>query len=84
MDVPIEPVIFNKFATTLSGHGASIVLPKVSGVVDYEAELVAVIGRGGMHIPRSQAPTRLGLDGRARWFGAQPAASRAGKAVSRV
>ena len=83
MEVPIEPVFFNKFATTLLGHGASIVLPKVSGVVDYEAELVALIGRGGRHIPQSQAPTHRGLDGRARWFGAQPAAPIAGKAVSR-
>ena len=30
-------------------------LPKLSQEVDYEAELVAVIGRGGRHIPRDAA-----------------------------
>jgi 2-keto-4-pentenoate hydratase/2-oxohepta-3-ene-1,7-dioic acid hydratase in catechol pathway len=48
-------VIFCKFATTVSADGAPIVLPKVSKKVDYEAELVAVIGRGGRHIPLDAA-----------------------------
>ena len=49
---PEEPVLFNKFPTALLGHGEPIVLPHVSQEVDYEAELVVVIGRGGRHIPR--------------------------------
>ena len=53
--IPTEPVLFNKFPTTLIGHEAQIVLPEVSQEVDYEAELVAVIGRGGKHIPRARA-----------------------------
>src|SRR5690349_18162514 len=41
---PPEPVIFNKFVTAVAADGDRIVLPKVSRKVDYEAELVAVIG----------------------------------------
>jgi 2-keto-4-pentenoate hydratase/2-oxohepta-3-ene-1,7-dioic acid hydratase in catechol pathway len=52
---PEEPVLFNKFPTALLGHGEAIVLPRVSQEVDYEAELVVVIGRGGRHIRRDQA-----------------------------
>jgi 2-keto-4-pentenoate hydratase/2-oxohepta-3-ene-1,7-dioic acid hydratase in catechol pathway len=53
--VPKEPVLFSKFATTLIGHEGTIVLPKVSSQVDYEAELVFVIGKGGRHIARGVA-----------------------------
>jgi 2-keto-4-pentenoate hydratase/2-oxohepta-3-ene-1,7-dioic acid hydratase in catechol pathway len=52
---PEEPVLFNKFPTALIGHGEAIVLPRVSQEVDFEAELVVVIGRGGRHIPRERA-----------------------------
>jgi 2-keto-4-pentenoate hydratase/2-oxohepta-3-ene-1,7-dioic acid hydratase in catechol pathway len=44
----------------LIGHGASIVLPAASHEVDYEAELVVVIGRGGKHIAREHALTHVG------------------------
>lgn len=40
-----EPVIFCKFPSTLRGHEQSIELPEVSSQVDYEAELVVVVGR---------------------------------------
>jgi 2-keto-4-pentenoate hydratase/2-oxohepta-3-ene-1,7-dioic acid hydratase in catechol pathway len=53
--IPPEPVLFNKFPTALVGHEADIVLPALSEEVDYEAELVVIIGRGGKHIPRAQA-----------------------------
>ena len=52
---PDEPVLFNKFPTALIAHGEPIVLPRVSQEVDYEAEWVVVIGRGGRHIPRERA-----------------------------
>ncbi len=52
---PPEPVIFNKLPTAASGDGRPIVLPKASPEVDYEAELVVVVGRGGRHIPRDRA-----------------------------
>jgi len=52
---PPEPVVFSKFATAVCGHEAPIVLPSVSQAVDYEAELVAVIGVGGRNIARERA-----------------------------
>jgi 2-keto-4-pentenoate hydratase/2-oxohepta-3-ene-1,7-dioic acid hydratase in catechol pathway len=58
--VPTEPVLFSKYPSALIGHGAPIVLPKVSQEVDYEAELVIVIGRKGRHIPQQRAREYVG------------------------
>jgi 2-keto-4-pentenoate hydratase/2-oxohepta-3-ene-1,7-dioic acid hydratase in catechol pathway len=58
--VPPEPVLFSKYPTSLIGHEDRIVLPRVSQEVDFEAELVAVIGRGGKHIPKGQAMAHVG------------------------
>ena len=55
MQTPAEPVIFSKFPSAVSAHADPIVLPRLSDRVDYEAELVVVIGVGGRHIPREQA-----------------------------
>jgi acylpyruvate hydrolase len=46
-DLPNYPTIFGKFARTLTDPDAPIVLPTVSSEVDYEGELVVVIGAGG-------------------------------------
>jgi len=54
-EIPSEPILFSKYATALIGHGAGIVHPAESTQVDYEAELVIVVGRGGRHIRREQA-----------------------------
>ena len=56
---PSEPVLFSKFPTAVAAHGDAIVLPRVSQQVDYEAELVAVIGRGGRNISRDDAPRHI-------------------------
>jgi 2-keto-4-pentenoate hydratase/2-oxohepta-3-ene-1,7-dioic acid hydratase in catechol pathway len=55
LEPPPEPVLFSKYPTTLIGHGAPIVLPAVSRSVDYEAELVVVVGKGGRHISQADA-----------------------------
>ena len=52
---PDYPTLFTRFATSLVGHGAPVVRPKVSDKFDYEGELVAVIGEGGRHIAEAQA-----------------------------
>jgi acylpyruvate hydrolase len=49
-ELPKYPVIFAKFANTLIGHHQPIILPAVSTQVDYEAEMVIVIGRTGKDI----------------------------------
>ena len=53
--IPTEPVLFAKFPNTLIAHGDPIKLPKVAEKVDYEAELVIVIGKTGRHIPNTDA-----------------------------
>jgi 2-keto-4-pentenoate hydratase/2-oxohepta-3-ene-1,7-dioic acid hydratase in catechol pathway len=53
--VPKDPVLFSKYATALIGHGDAIVLPPVSNEVDYEAELVVVVGKRGRHLTADQA-----------------------------
>ncbi len=53
--IPTEPVLFGKFPNTLIAHGEPIVLPKVAQKVDYEAELVIVIGKTGKNIPNTDA-----------------------------
>src|SRR5208282_1092046 len=53
--VPSCPVVFSKFATALLPHDGIVRLPRASAEVDYEAELVLVIGRRGRHIPENQA-----------------------------
>jgi 2-keto-4-pentenoate hydratase/2-oxohepta-3-ene-1,7-dioic acid hydratase in catechol pathway len=40
---------------SLVPHGAPIVRPECSEKLDYEAELMVVIGRGGRHIPKETA-----------------------------
>lgn len=47
---PTEPVVFGKFNTALVGDGEAIVLPRLSHEVDYEAELVVVIGSTVRHV----------------------------------
>ncbi len=49
-DTPTLPVVFNKFSTSLIGHNQPISLPPISDKVDYEAELVVVIGKPGRNI----------------------------------
>lgn len=53
--IPTEPVLFAKFPNTLIATGDPIKLPKVSQKVDYEAELVIVIGKRGKNIPDDQS-----------------------------
>ena len=52
---PTSPLLFGKFANTLSGDGDAIVLPPGSGHVDAEAELAVVIGSTASHVPAERA-----------------------------
>ena len=46
---------FNKQATAVNGPYDPVHLPKVSAQLDYEGELVAVIGKHGRHVPAERA-----------------------------
>jgi acylpyruvate hydrolase len=54
-EVPAYPTIFARFASSLIGHRAPMVRPKLSAQLDFEGELVAVIGMGGRRIARERA-----------------------------
>jgi 2-keto-4-pentenoate hydratase/2-oxohepta-3-ene-1,7-dioic acid hydratase in catechol pathway len=49
------PSVFGRFASSLIGHGAPIIRPLVSTQLDYEGELVAVVGKTGRHIRKENA-----------------------------
>jgi acylpyruvate hydrolase len=49
------PVLFTKFATTLTGPYADIPLPPESEAIDYEGEVVVVIGESGRRVPPEHA-----------------------------
>jgi 2-keto-4-pentenoate hydratase/2-oxohepta-3-ene-1,7-dioic acid hydratase in catechol pathway len=53
--IPEHPQLFIRLANSLVGHGAPIIVPKISHELDYEVELAVVIGRGGRHIPKARA-----------------------------
>lgn len=53
--VPTEPVVFSKFPTAVIGPNDNIELPRISQQVDYEAELVVVIGKRARNIQASDA-----------------------------
>jgi acylpyruvate hydrolase len=52
---PDYPTVFGRFNSSLIGHGAPIIRPRVSEQLDYEGEFVAVIGIGGRDIPKATA-----------------------------
>lgn len=54
-DTPAYPAVFPRFATTLIGDGEAIERPLISEELDFEGELVAIIGKSGRHIPREKA-----------------------------
>ena len=53
MKAPDYPTLFARFPSSLIAHDEPIVRPRVSDKLDYEGELVAVIGKGGRYIPRA-------------------------------
>jgi len=77
MERPTVPVVFAKFPTCIAGPGAEVAIP--NGAIDYEAEVVVVIGTGGHHIAAKDAWSHIaGVTGgqdisdRALQFAASP------------
>jgi 2-keto-4-pentenoate hydratase/2-oxohepta-3-ene-1,7-dioic acid hydratase in catechol pathway len=53
---PVRPVVFTKPWTTLAGHGQEVCVdPRLTRMVDWEAEVAVVVGRGGRDIPAADA-----------------------------
>jgi 2-keto-4-pentenoate hydratase/2-oxohepta-3-ene-1,7-dioic acid hydratase in catechol pathway len=55
MPVPQEPIVFSKYPSAVIGPKAPIRLPPNSQEVDYEAELVFVIGKEGRNVREAEA-----------------------------
>src|SRR5690606_27407940 len=52
---PDYPTLFLRVNTSLIGHNQPIVRPRVSDSLDYEGEVVVVLGKGGRHISKDDA-----------------------------
>ncbi|MGV3723033.1 MAG: fumarylacetoacetate hydrolase family protein [Actinomycetota bacterium] len=55
MAIPTEPVLFSKYPSTVIGPDDAIILPAQSQEVDYEAELVFVIGKTARNVSAADA-----------------------------
>jgi acylpyruvate hydrolase len=53
--IPEVPTLFAKYNNSVVGPGATILIPRATEQVDYEAEFAFVIGRRGHCIPRERA-----------------------------
>lgn len=56
MELPKDQLWFSKAVTTITDPFGTVHLPKVSSCLDYEAELVLVVGTKCRHVAREEAP----------------------------
>jgi 2-keto-4-pentenoate hydratase/2-oxohepta-3-ene-1,7-dioic acid hydratase in catechol pathway len=54
-DAPKYPSMFMRTPRSFVGHNTPLVRPRASTQLDYEGELVLVIGKAGRHIPQNTA-----------------------------
>ena len=59
MPIPDEPVVFARFTNAIAGPTDEIVVPAGCEQVDWEAELVVVMGRGGKGIAAADVWSRV-------------------------
>lgn len=52
---PNYPTIFPRYNSSLIGHLAPMIRPRVSDSLDFEGELAVILGSGGRHIPKDRA-----------------------------
>lgn len=57
---PTTQMWFNKQATAIHGPFDPVLMPAVSTALDYEVELVVLIGKHGRHVPRERAHEIIG------------------------
>jgi len=53
--VPTQPQLFSKWANAVVGPGSVVALPAITHALDYEAELVVVIGRAARRVSEEHA-----------------------------
>src|SRR5216684_8749786 len=52
-DAPKYPSMFMRTPRSFVGHNTPLVRPRTSAQLDYEGELVLIVGKAGRHIPES-------------------------------
>lgn len=55
IELPHFPVLFTKWSTSLIGNGETIIIPKGTTQIDWEAELAVVIGKHASHVSEADA-----------------------------
>lgn len=59
LETPKHQLWFSKAPGTVNGPFDPVEIPRVSEMIDYEVELVAVIGKRGRHISAKDAPSHV-------------------------
>ncbi len=54
-DIPTYPALFMRGQNSIMAAGAPMILPIVSERLDYEVELMVIVGQGGRHIAEADA-----------------------------
>lgn len=54
-DIPKYPSLFLRYLDSFTGHNTNLVRPPESHMLDYEGEIVIIIGKGGRRIPEDKA-----------------------------
>ena len=54
-DFPDKPILFGKYNNALAAHKDNVALPLVTEQMDYEAELVIIIGREAKNVSKKEA-----------------------------
>ena len=58
-EAPPHMSLFPRFPRSFTGHGTSLVRPPESEKLDYEGEMVVIIGKGGRRISSDDAPNHI-------------------------
>lgn len=58
-DAPPNMSLFVRFPRSFTGHNRPLIRPKASAQLDYEGEVVVIIGKGGRHIPEESALSHI-------------------------
>lgn len=53
--IPAAPVLFNKYNNSLGGHRAPVRIPPVAKKIDYEVELLVVMGKTAREVSEAEA-----------------------------
>ncbi|MGI6225010.1 MAG: fumarylacetoacetate hydrolase family protein [Peptococcales bacterium] len=59
MAIPTSPVIFNKFNNSLAGHNQTVKIPSLAKKIDYEVELVIVMGQTAKNVSEEEALSKV-------------------------